>query len=44
MHNSQQVKKSLKEELVFIKELNQQMSTEIQTVLEVKGELQASKA
>ena len=46
MHNSQQaqLQKSLKEGLVLTKKSNQQMSTEIQRALEVKGELQASEA
>ena len=40
MNNSQQATKSLKEELAFTKEMNQQMSTEIQRSFEVKGDLQ----
>ena len=38
MHNSQQAKKSLKEELVLTKELSQQMIHEIQRALEGKRE------
>ena len=44
MNNSQQAKKSLKEELVLTKEVNQQMSTEIQKAIEIKGDLQIEEA
>ena len=44
MNNSQQAKKSLKEELVLTKEVNQQMSTEIQRAIEIKGDLQIEEA
>ena len=44
MNNSQQAMKSLKEELVLTKEVNQQMSTEIHRSIEVKGDLQIEEA
>ena len=44
MNNSQQEKKSLKEELVPTKEVNQQMSTEIQRAIEIKRDLQIEEA
>ena len=44
MNNSQQAKKSLKEELVLTKEVHQQMSPEIQRAIEIKGDLQIEEA